>query len=111
MDSIAGIAAALAAMRPDAGTQYEDWLGLSAPRHTPTTSHRSTYAERFLRLMRRRRGPGSGSQPGHTVMSPGTSHTSQGDMNATRDDVAAILRQLASLEEQVATLAAQLRRE
>jgi hypothetical protein len=55
MDNMAGIAAALAAMRPDDGRRYEGSLMLSALPHAPTIGHRPSRAERFLRLVRRSR--------------------------------------------------------
>lgn len=55
MDNMAGIAAALAAMRPDDGRRYEGSLMLSALPHAPTIGHHRSRAERFLRLVRRGR--------------------------------------------------------
>lgn len=53
MDNIAGIGAALAAMRPDDGQRYQGCLMLSALPQSPTISHKPTFAERILRLLRR----------------------------------------------------------
>ncbi|GAA3729575.1 hypothetical protein GCM10022225_08840 [Plantactinospora mayteni] len=53
MDNLAGIGAALAAMRPDDGRRYEGCLMLSALPQAPTIPHRRTFAERFRRLTHR----------------------------------------------------------
>lgn len=55
MDNSLGIAAALAAMRPDDGLRYEGTPMLSALPHAPTVKHRPALAARLLRRLRRLR--------------------------------------------------------
>ncbi len=64
MDGNTGVAAALAAMRPDDGRRYEGCLMLSALPQAPTVS-RHVRGERLLRLVRR--SPRADSAGGSTV--------------------------------------------